>query len=1370
LWWWWWDKKSNNYDDWNLRYLRQWPCPRGYHVPSLNEWNSLIKLYFANNWIVDGKIWPNYVGGKENADYSISSSDMNALLSEFMFPFAWRLVGSNWQFNRQEERMPFWSSSTPKIHLALWVEMKVDNKINIGWWNDETSQGKTVRCFKNNDDYTVLWKSWDNVVYTSYYVYHWEELIYNDDEPTKQWYEFVWWNTNSWATTWLSTIIITQDTTLYAIFKKEITATFDWNGWESCTGSLTCTMYNDDTGCTVVAPCINRPNFQIEWWNTDSGSMSALVQVNWTIMLTWDTTLYAITHRTATWTFYKNWANGQTFTWQSEDTSVAITTWCMIYNTETWCNITSPIIYPATNFSAVWYNENSTWTTSQRDEDTVRFISGDVSYYAITKYPISVTFKPNGNIIDLWLIDVVKSCTRYNWAYTCDMITPTITAPINTPVIVWYTIDSTWTSTASIWSDILISVWWWEIYYAQTTKPIVVYTGYFDANGNNVSYTERTCTIEATYNGAQQETWCEISCPTITWSENTPNIIWFTTWQNINSGIVCTSDWTIAMTSDTSEFIYYAQTESDQWVYTWIFTYNPMSVSSIWFTWGTCQTEKTYNGVVPTQSCELSTPSIVCNTASWFVNPRWRWNTTIYNPMTTISITGETVFTWECEDMIPPICTRWEPTQICVAWWVAWTISLTCSDLINIETTQIPATWIQYDNNLFILWDSTIVSWDSDTKTFVFVYTWLDGVNGISWFALKDNVVSDWTNWNTETWMSTWIQVDNIWPEIEISDIELQECTSIYFAITWTDTWCAWMWWLSYLFGWIYGTYEWTWNNVLYISSWETSSVWTWEQMVKVRDLLWNESISTWHIIITDTLPSISRTWMIIWGLTWQMILWDLVDAMWVLDGACGSETISTSIWNCSNASNSYLSGNQLVIIPDAWVSQGGQCEIIFSDDEWNTVQGYVYYNIQTQTPEIVFTWDNWKEINPLTSIDRNRFMTKMEIKEIPNMSNFEYRFTWDVNWIYWSGVYQVYDNTIDLMYNFDKVTALWETNTVVKDLSQRWSIWIVQWATWINTWVWWWSYEFDWVDDYIQISNMNTLINSTVLMWIKPEWWRRQHIAIVNGSTIYVDGFLSWWAVNNCIDTANWYIWRVWSTYFNWQIDEVRRYDRALTPDEIQFSYRSNLSKTNTGTRLFQVLNTCLATSGNYEYGWYVESVWWFWSSTWRVVRTEIPSVEMSGVDIDLWTYWVTWQAFTVSWQYTWYIKVIDWRWVNAWTWTLRISSVFTWQNTTASISSAWFRMKSNEMEEMWHYLYWIIPEYRTWMVRFNPVFETSYQNIQIDSTQPATPYYISNYVSWDFMCNGWIYGDMPYVELDIPAWQIADTYIATIYMDVMQ
>jgi hypothetical protein len=117
-----------------------------------------------------------------------------------------------------------------------------------------------------------------------------------------------------------------------------------------------------------------------------------------------------------------------------------------------------------------------------------------------------------------------------------------------------------------------------------------------------------------------------------------------------------------------------------------------------------------------------------------------------------------------------------------------------------------------------------------------------------------------------------------------------------------------------------------------------------------------------------------------------------------------------------------------------------------------------------------------------------------------------------------------------------------------------------------------------------------------------------------------------------------------------------------------------------------------------------------------------------------------------------------------------LRISSVFTWQNTPASISSTWFRMKANEIVDMWHYLYWIIPEYWTWMVRFNPAFETSYQNIQIDSTQPATPYYISNYVSWDFMCNGWIYGDMPYVELDIPAWQIADTYIATIYMDVMQ
>jgi hypothetical protein len=41
--------------------------------------------------------------------------------------------------------------------------------------------------------------------------------------------------------------------------------------------------------------------------------------------------------------------------------------------------------------------------------------------------------------------------------------------------------------------------------------------------------------------------------------------------------------------------------------------------------------------------------------------------------------------------------------------------------------------------------------------------------------------------------------------------------------------------------------------------------------------------------------------------------------------------------------------------------------------------------------------------------------------------------------------------------------------------------------------------------------------------------------------------------------------------------LDEPRIYNRALSAQEIQFLYKSNLRKFDTDKRLFETLNTCL-------------------------------------------------------------------------------------------------------------------------------------------------------------------------------------------------
>ena len=76
---------------------------------------------------------------------------------------------------------------------------------------------------------------------------------------------FVGWNTSKDATSALSTTTMTANTTLYGIYKKEITLTFNKNGNTSQTNASgtavttetvtrTCTIWNSNTACSITSP------------------------------------------------------------------------------------------------------------------------------------------------------------------------------------------------------------------------------------------------------------------------------------------------------------------------------------------------------------------------------------------------------------------------------------------------------------------------------------------------------------------------------------------------------------------------------------------------------------------------------------------------------------------------------------------------------------------------------------------------------------------------------------------------------------------------------------------------------------------------------------------------------------------------------------------------------------------------------------------------------------------------------------------------------------------------------------------------------------------------------------------------------------
>jgi hypothetical protein len=223
------------------------------------------------------------------------------------------------------------------------------------------------------------------------------------------------------------------------------------------------------------------------------------------------------------------------------------------------------------------------------------------------------------------------------------------------------------------------------------------------------------------------------------------------------------------------------------------------------------------------------------------------------------------------------------------------------------------------------------------------------------------------------------------------------------------------------------------------------------------------------------------------------------------------------------------------------------------------------------------------------------------------------------------------------------------------------------------------------------------------------------------------------------------------------------------LNPQEIQFLYKSNLSKTDTWEWIFQTLNTCLAQTWDYDYRAIVTSRYGYSDGIWRWISTCIPWVSFTWwVDVNLWTWDAKLESMIFSWQYSAVIKVEDWIWRNGWTGSVRISSNFSWQEKNFTFSATWFKMKNNSIQDFGHYMIWIIPEDNVGLVQLSPVLSEFSNIVMYQWNNQGTPYFVSNYPELDFMCNGWIYGDQPFIQLEVPGWVPVDKYSANIYWTI--
>lgn len=539
-------------------------------------------------------------------------------------------------------------------------------KIKLGPSDGVVTLNSKINSYKVTYDYetnggTSASKQTDTVTYNSKI----------DLTPTaeKESFEFVGWNTDKDATEGLTELTMeTSDITLYAIYKKEVTITFNKNGAVSQTVNSgisytdnivtqSCTIYGGNS-CKITSPSIEASSATptVIGYSTAADNHTS----SWDILtekeVSKDATYFAQTKQDET-------IKSATFETQGSKIATIDKTAdsCIIdatYNgisQATGCKVKLPNITVIEGYTVIGWNSDKAATTGTTPNTEISLTESTTTYYTIYKkneIQLTATFHKNGAAsqtisggsasteetveVSCKLDEVYNTETQ---ATECSITTPHITASSATPNVVGYAEDPDATI-ADIGENTNLVLTSDKTYYAITKSNVKTYTATFNLNGASKQTNEsgnavednvtRTCNIGVTYNGESQGDSCTITTPTITASSATPTVCGYTTTSTGTSTCSVKANSEISLNKDIE---YYAQTYKAATSKTAIFkiasttkvakiTLGETSVTNTTDSIRkTCNIGMTYNGESQATSCTITSPEIT--PATGYQNPFW---------------------------------------------------------------------------------------------------------------------------------------------------------------------------------------------------------------------------------------------------------------------------------------------------------------------------------------------------------------------------------------------------------------------------------------------------------------------------------------------------------------------------------------------------------------------------------------------------------------------------------------------------------------------------------------------------------------------------------------------------------------------------
>ena len=201
-------------------------------------------------------------------------------------------------------------------------------------------------------------------------------------------YEFVGWNTNKDATSALASYEMpNHDVTLYAIYKKTLTATFNY--YNSKSETRTVTIYNNATSGSITSPtALGTPSgYTFRHYSTSNAANAAkTIDANSAVVLTSNQTYYASYQKTVTLNFYYHSGTDTYANTQTSTTATGIQ--YLGYNNAI---VNSTVSIPsAVTGSTGYYGTSYKGVTAANSTTPISVNTGTTNYYAY--YQAGITY------------------------------------------------------------------------------------------------------------------------------------------------------------------------------------------------------------------------------------------------------------------------------------------------------------------------------------------------------------------------------------------------------------------------------------------------------------------------------------------------------------------------------------------------------------------------------------------------------------------------------------------------------------------------------------------------------------------------------------------------------------------------------------------------------------------------------------------------------------------------------------------------------------------------------------------------------------------------------------------------------------------